>query len=271
MTPPMTIAHSGRAEGGFRSEGAPWGAIHRPPLMPPSPPRRARDSDRTHRPGGSAPTTRGGPGKGSAGRPPEGEQGGSGATPPPPATRKQRGPRPPPPEAAGMVPPPPAGERSRSTARPPAQAASSHRNCGEQASPRQRARTPHRSGPVKAGEHEPEWYGDHAPHDQNDASDTCFVACPGNAEGQNEAERTPALQPPPAAQTGGTAHGPPPPPAGPPAHERHGGAPRGAHSPTPGRGTASHHPRGTQPPQSVQARGTVWGPHTHTPAPTARG
>ena len=30
-------------------------------------------------------------------------------------------------------------------------------------------------------------------------------------------------------------------------------------------------PRGTQPPQGMQARGTVLGPHTHTPAPTARG
>ena len=36
-------------------------------------------------------------------------------------------------------------------------------------------------------------------------------------------------------------------------------------------GTAPHHPRGTQPPQGMQARGTVLGPHTHTPAPTARG
>ena len=30
-------------------------------------------------------------------------------------------------------------------------------------------------------------------------------------------------------------------------------------------------PRGTQPPQGMQARGTALGPHTHTPAPTARG
>ena len=36
-------------------------------------------------------------------------------------------------------------------------------------------------------------------------------------------------------------------------------------------GTAPHHPRGTQPPQGMQARGTVLGPHIHTPAPTARG
>ena len=36
-------------------------------------------------------------------------------------------------------------------------------------------------------------------------------------------------------------------------------------------GTAPHHPRGTQPPQGMQAKETVLGPHTHTPAPTARG
>ena len=36
-------------------------------------------------------------------------------------------------------------------------------------------------------------------------------------------------------------------------------------------GTAPHHPRGTQPPQGMQAEGTVLGPHIHTPAPTARG
>ena len=36
-------------------------------------------------------------------------------------------------------------------------------------------------------------------------------------------------------------------------------------------GTAAHYPRGTQPPQGMQAKGTVLGPHTHTPAPTARG
>ena len=36
-------------------------------------------------------------------------------------------------------------------------------------------------------------------------------------------------------------------------------------------GTAPHQPRGTQPPQGIQAKGTVLGPHTHTPTPTARG
>ena len=36
-------------------------------------------------------------------------------------------------------------------------------------------------------------------------------------------------------------------------------------------GTAPHQPRGTQPPQGMQAKGTVLGHHTHTPAPTACG
>ena len=36
-------------------------------------------------------------------------------------------------------------------------------------------------------------------------------------------------------------------------------------------GTAPHHPRGTQPPQCMLAKGTVLGPHTHTPAPITRG
>ena len=36
-------------------------------------------------------------------------------------------------------------------------------------------------------------------------------------------------------------------------------------------GTAPDHPRGTQPPQGVQAKGKVLGPHTHMPAPKARG
>ena len=48
------------------------------------------------------------------------------------------------------------------------------------------------------------------------------------------------------------------------------GAPRNGGRPPP-QGTAPHHPRGTQPPQGMQGRGTVLRPHTHTPAPTARG
>ena len=48
------------------------------------------------------------------------------------------------------------------------------------------------------------------------------------------------------------------------------GAPHSGGRPTPP-GTASRHPRGMQPPQGMQAKGTVLGSHTHTPAPAARG
>ena len=48
------------------------------------------------------------------------------------------------------------------------------------------------------------------------------------------------------------------------------GAPHNGGRPPP-RGTAPHQPRGMQPPQGMQAAGTVLGSHTHTPAPTARG
>ena len=43
----------------------------------------------------------------------------------------------------------------------------------------------------------------------------------------------------------------------------------GAGHPPPG--TPPLHPRGTRPPEGTQAKGTVLGPPTHTPAPTARG
>ena len=48
------------------------------------------------------------------------------------------------------------------------------------------------------------------------------------------------------------------------------GAPHNSGRPPPPE-TGPHHPRGMQPPQGMQAKGTVLGPHTHTPAPTARG
>ena len=46
-------------------------------------------------------------------------------------------------------------------------------------------------------------------------------------------------------------------------------APHNSGGPAPP-GTAPHHPRGTQPPQGMQAKGTVLGPHNRTPALTAR-
>ena len=93
--------------------------------------------------------------------------------------------------------------------------------------------------------------GGHAPHGQHNTSDTRFVACPGKAEGRNEAERPPALQPPPPPHKRGVRRTPPPQPAC-----RH--------------TNATDPPRGAQPPQGVPAEGTEKGPHTRTPAPTTR-
>ena len=51
--------------------------------------------------------------------------------------------------------------------RPPAPAAGSHGGREEEAGPRLRTGTPHRSYPEKPGEHEPEWYGGPHPHGQH--------------------------------------------------------------------------------------------------------
>ena len=95
--------------------------------------------------------------------------------------------------------------------------------------------------------------GGHAPHGQHNASDTRFVACPGKAEGRNEAERPPALQAPPQPHNRGVRRTPPPP------------------QPAPQLMNATDPPRGAQHPQGVPAEGTEQGPHTRTPAPTTRG
>ena len=46
--PPVTTAHSGRAEGGFRSARAPRGAVRGPPLTPPHPGAALRPRPHAH-------------------------------------------------------------------------------------------------------------------------------------------------------------------------------------------------------------------------------
>ena len=206
----MTTAHSGRAEGGFRSARSPGGAVRGPPLTPP-PLGRHFGPDRMHTPEGSAPATRRGPGLSTAGRRPEGEQGGRGATPPPPPTGPRAAGAPAPtPRGRGDGPPPPergAGARPAPPPQPPALiGAAKNKRARAYAPGRRTDRTPrnlvstNRSG-----------MGGHAPHGQHNASDTRFVACPGKAEGRNEAERPPALQAPPRPHKRGVRRTPPPP------------------------------------------------------------
>ena len=206
--PLVTTAHSGRVEGGFRSARAPEGAVHGPRFTPPHPGRHF-GPDRTRTPEGSALATRRGPGLSTAGRRPEGEQGGRGATPPPPPPHTpagRGGPGPPPPERG-------AGARPAPPPQPPAPMVAAKNKRAHAYAPGRRTDRTQRSlvSTNRSG------MGGHAPHGQHNASDTRFVACPGKAEGRNEAERPPALQPPPPGRTTrGYGARPPPPPSPPP-------------------------------------------------------
>ena len=223
MIPPRTIAHSGRAEGGFRSEGAPGGAVHGPPLIPP-PPGAAQGPRPNAHAGGECADDKRGARVGNRGPPPRGGAGRPWRDPAPhpphgPASRGGAGPHPP--RQGGWSPPPRSREEPEHgpLPRPSRRLPQEPRGTSEPAPTRQDAA---QIAPEKAGEHEPEWYGDHAPHDQNDASDTRFFACPGKAEGRNEAQRPPALMPPPGRKNGGYgARAAPPPGTRPTAHERH--------------------------------------------------
>ena len=157
--PPVTTANFEVTVGGFRSAGAPGGAVHGPPLTPPHPgaalqPRpharagreRAGDTERARK---------------EYRRPPPGTRAGRARrdNPPPPFHQpaSRGGPGPHPPKQGGWS--PPAQEGSWSVTRPPAPAAGSHGGREEQAGPRLRTRTPHRSYPEKPGEHKLERYG----------------------------------------------------------------------------------------------------------------
>ena len=105
--------------------------------------------------------------------------------------------------------------------------------------------------------------GGHTPHGQHNASDGRFVACPGKAEGRNEAERPPALQAPPRPHNRGVWRTPPPPPQPAPQHMNATDPPCGAQppqgqsrAPTPARPRPQHVDRGPrQPAQWAGSRG----------------
>ena len=229
--PPMTTAHSGRAEGGFRFAGAPGGVIHGPPLIPPHPGAAPRPRPHAHAEGECADDTRaarmgnhGPPRRGGAGRPQRNPP-----PPPPPPARRPRGPQPPPPEAGRMVPPPPTPERSRSAARPPRPSRrlpKEPRRTGEPAPTRQDAaqNAPSEGGRARTGV----VWGATPPMDRTTPMTPALLPAQGRQRDRTRQSDPPPYRRPPAAQTGGTAHAPPPPLARPPAHKRHGPAPRHA-------------------------------------------
>ena len=124
--PPMTTAHLGRAEGGFRSAGAPWGAVHGPPLIPPHPGAAPLPRPHAHA-GGECAADKRGARVGNRVLPPRGGAGRPRRHPPPhpphrPASRGCPGPHPPRQEGWFPLPPPErgAGARPAPPPQPPA-------------------------------------------------------------------------------------------------------------------------------------------------------
>ena len=258
LTPPMTIAHSGRAEGGYRSEGAPGGAVHGPPLIPP-PPGRPQDTDRTRTPGESALTTRGGPGFGTAGRPPEGEQGGRDATPPPhplhrPASRGGAGPHPPRQGGWSPLPPPErgAGARPAPPPQPPAPTGTAESKQARADAPGRRTDRAQRrqASTTRSG------MGTTPPVTRTTPVTPALLPAQGRQRDGTRQSDPPPYWPPRPHKRGARRTGRPPPQTRPPAHEHHGPAPRGAHSPKPGRGEPS---TGPPPPPSTPDGARDWG------------
>ena len=119
--PPMTTAHSGRAEGGFGSAGAPGGVVHGPPLIPPHPGAAPRPRPHAHAGGKCTDGTRGAR-MGYRGPPPRGGAGRPRRDPlphPPHRPASRGGPSPHPPRQGGWSPLPP--PKRGAGARPPPQ------------------------------------------------------------------------------------------------------------------------------------------------------
>ena len=230
---------------GFRSAEAPRGAVHGPPLTPPQLGAALRPRPHGHAARECADDTRGT--RIGYRRPPPRRGVGRPRRDPPPRpipARKLQGPRPPPPEAGGVVPPPPergAGARPAPPPQPPAPTGPAENKRARANSPGRRTDRAQRNrvSTNRSG------MGGHAPHGQHDASDTRFVACPGKAEGRNEAERPPALQAPPRPPPGTRT-----PRTRPAARSHHRACrPRGqGRAPTPARPRPQHVDRGLQQP-----------------------
>ena len=239
--------------GGFRSPGAPGGAVQGPPLTPPHPGAAPRPPPHAHARRECADDTRGArteyrrpPPRRGAGRPRRDPP-----PPSPPPAHEPRGPRPQPPEAGGMPPPPPPppvrGARARPAPPPwlPAPTgAAENKQARANAPGRRTDRAQRRRGSTNRS-----GMGGHAPHGHHDTSDTRFGACPGKAEGRNEAERPPALQAPPGRRNGGYGARPPPP------------------SPPPGTRTPRTRPAARSPHRACRPRGRRRAPTPARPRP----
>ena len=229
--PPMTTARSGKAERGFRSAGAPGGAVHGPPLIPPHPGAAPQPRPHAHAGGECADDTRGArmgnrgpPAIGGAGRPrrdppapsipPTGPQA-AGAPAPTPRGIGDGPPSPRPREEPERGPPPRPSRRLPQEPRGTSEPAPTHQHAAQIA--------PSEGGRAQTGV----VWGATPPMDRTTPVTPALLPAQGRQRDGTRQSNPPPYRPPPAAQTGGAAHAPPP-PARPPAHERHGPAPRHA-------------------------------------------
>ena len=143
--PPVTTAHTGMTEGGFRSARAPGGAVHGPPLTPPHPGAALQPRPHAHARRERASDTEGA--RTEYRRPPPGRRAGRPRrdTPPPPRpppgpqaagapapTPRGRGDGPPPPErGAGVRPAPPPQPPAPMGARRTSEPTPAHRDAAQ--------------------------------------------------------------------------------------------------------------------------------------------
>ena len=284
--PPVTTAHSGRAEGGFSSAGAPLGRGPRAAPHPPSPrggtatltARARRKGVRRQHEGGQDWVPQAGTQKGSR------EAAAQSPPPAPPPARKPRGPRPPPPRGRGDDPPPrPREEQERDpTPRPSRRLPQGPRRTSEPAPTRQdaaqiasreggRARTGVVSGATR-------------PMDSTTPVTPALLPAQGRQRDGTRQSDPPPYRPPPGRTNGGYGARPPPPPPCPPpgtrtprtrpaARSPHRACrPRGQRrAPTPAGPRPQHVDSGPQQPAQwagSQGRGSAW---PQTPLATVEG
>ena len=251
--PPVTTAQSGRAEGGFRSAGAPRGAVHGPPLTPPHPGAPPRPRPHAHAGGECADDARGArmeyrrpPPRTGAGRP---RRDPPPPHPPPPA-RKPRGPQPPPPGAGGVGPPPRLREELERDPppRPSRRLPQGPRRTSEPSPTRQDAAqiAPREGGRARTGV----VCGTTPPIDRTTTVTPALLPAQGRQRDGTRQSDPPPYRPPAGRTNGGSGARPPPPP-----------------QPAPRHTDATDPPRGAQPPQGCRPRGQRRAPTPARPRP----
>ena len=250
--PPVTTAPSGRAEGGYRSAGAPGGAVHGPPLTPPHPGAAPRPRPHAHAGGECADDARGA--RMEYRRPPPSRGGREAAARPPPPHPPRRpasrgGPGPDPPGQGGLVPPPrPRKEPERDPPpRPSRRLPQGPRRTSEPAPTRQDAAqiAPREGGRARTGV----VWGATPPMDRTTPVTPALLPAQGRQRDRTRQSDPPPYRPLPGRTNGGSGARPPPP------------------NPPPGTRTPRTRPAARSPQRACRLRGQRRAPTPARPRP----